>query len=63
MWQPCELLYTCYLLTYTSLTLSFQALNLPFLQVLPTVAFLFFFMTDYMHFSGLLTNTSQHIRF
>ena len=28
------------------LTLSFQALNLPFLQILPTVAFLFFFRTD-----------------
>ena len=28
------------------LTLSFQAYNLPFLQILPTVAFLFFFRTD-----------------
>ena len=30
------------------LTLSFQAQNLPFLRILPTAAFLFFFRTDYM---------------
>ena len=28
------------------LTLSFQAYNLPFLQILPTVAFFFFFRID-----------------
>jgi len=27
-------------------TLSFKAYNLPFLQILPTTAFLFFFRTD-----------------
>ena len=32
------------LLTFI-ITLSFQAENLPFLQILPTVAFLFFFGT------------------
>ena len=30
------------------LSLSFQALNLPFPQILSTAAFLFFFRTDYM---------------
>ena len=30
------------------LTLSFQAQNFPFLQTLPTTAFLFFYRTDYM---------------
>ena len=36
------------LLPLSSITrsLSFQARNLPFLQILPTVAFVFFFMTD-----------------
>jgi len=34
----------------------------PFLQIRPTVAFLFFFRTDY-RFPGLFTDTSQHIRF
>ena len=29
-----------------TLTLSFEASNLPFLQIFPTVAFLFFFSTD-----------------
>jgi len=32
---------------FITLTLSFQAQNLPFLQILPAVAFLFFFRTDY----------------
>jgi len=34
------------LVIHHPLTPSFQALNLPFLQILPTVAFLFFFRTD-----------------
>ena len=28
------------------ITLSFQAYNLPFMQILPIIAFLFFFRTD-----------------
>ena len=36
------------LIIHFPLTLLFQADNLPFLQILPTAAFLFFFRTDYM---------------
>jgi len=37
-------------------------LKLSFLQILPTVAFFFFFRTDYYGFPGLFTDTSEHIR-
>jgi len=36
------------------LTLSFQAENVPFLQILPTTAFLFFFRTDYVDYPDCL---------
>ena len=38
-------------------------LNLPFLQILPTVAFLFFPRTDSTPSPGIFTDTSEHIRF
>jgi len=44
------------------LTLSFQTLNLPFLQILPTVVFVFSSgLTN--GFPSLFTVTSEHIRF
>jgi len=39
-------------------------LNVPFLQILPTVAFFFFLTSDSMHgFHGLFTDTSEQIPF
>jgi len=46
-----------------SLTLSFRAQTLPFLQILRTVAFIFFFRTDSTNSRNCLTNTSERIRF
>jgi len=43
-----------YLLFHHPLTLSFQAWNIPFLQILPTAAFHFFFRADYMDFPDCL---------
>jgi len=43
-------------------SISFQTKNLPFLQILPTAASLFFFRTDYM-IPQTFTVTSEHIRF
>jgi len=38
--------------------------NFPFLQILPTVPFLYFFRTDSMHgFPRLLTTTSEYMHF
>ena len=60
-------LYIIYLLLHIvfnySLTLSFRAQTLPFLQILRTVAFLFFFGTDSTNSRNCLTNTSERIRF
>ena len=44
------------------LTLSFQAQNLPILQILSSVAFLFSWLTPRIP-RGLFTNTSEHIRY
>jgi len=42
------------LIIHHPFTLSFQAQNLPFLQIFPTVAFLFFFRTDSTDFPDCL---------
>ena len=41
------LLYLLLLVFHHRVSLSFQAKKLPFLQILPTVAIVYFFRTDY----------------
>jgi len=56
----------CVALLLSIHTLSSQAYNLPFLQILTTVAFLFFFRTDSTDSTECLVFTdtySEHIRF
>ena len=44
-------------------SLSFQAYNLPFSQILPTVAFILLRAGLTPRIPGLFTDTSEHIRF
>jgi len=53
------LFYSVAIASHVPLTLSFRAYNLPFLQILPTVSFLFFFPG----FPGLFTDTCEGTRF